>query len=747
MGKKLQKRMLNRKKQIVFLPYKAAMWDSLESIWQAACRDPQCEAYVMPIPYYDRNMDTSLGTMHYEGDLFPAEVPILSYKEVDLQKWHPDVIYIHNPYDNLNFVTSVDPAYYSAELKQCTELLMYVPYYATSGGMSEAQANCAAYANVDYIVIQAEFLRRFFAPSLPAEKIIALGSPKFDRVIHMCQDPSEPPAEWKTKMQGRKVYFYNTSLGGMYENTENFLKKIEYVFQLFQGRADACLLWRPHPLLESAIQASREPYYPAFLKLKQYFIENDLGIYDETPDIDLAIAWSEVYIGDAGTSVTSLFGVAGKPLFILNNNIHELPQGDDWRGEVITMNFLMDKEQWMITANNKLYHAQNRDYRFSYCGTLSGYGSGSYYSRAWTIEGKTYICPAVARNIIEIDSAGHPRVISLNPFEGQPGAFAGSWTYGPYLLLIPFRYPSIVRYNTRSGEIAYLEGVSGFFVNQIQSEWLIGGSCIWQGKLVIGSPAVSKLLIVDIEASKLEVVDVGAQSNGGIMGIVPHGDELWLMPYRGQEILCWNGVEKTLRRYTGMPEGFSCLNRGKRIMGEDRPFASAAFTDDDEHIILAPCWANMFVCIERATGRITRWECPFDASPDQRNGYFPNWGIGGFAEKTGANRYRFVYSKEHRLYDVNLVTKECQEIPVELTEEGRNHYPAGFCELSESVRYGCEEGAMNTLKDLLDGTIHGTAFDRNHQLRAYGEVAANRDGTSGEKIHQWAMSKLSAKNE
>jgi hypothetical protein len=285
----------------------------------------------MPIPYYDRNADTSLGTMHYEGNLFPAEVPILSYKDVDLKEWHPDVIYIHNPYDDLNYVTSIDPAYYSAELKQCTELLMYVPYYATSGGMGEAQSDCAAYANVDYIVIQAEFLRRFFAPSVPAEKLIALGSPKFDRVIHMCQKPSEPPTEWHAKMQGKRVYFYNTSLGGMYENTESFLQKMEYVFHLFQGRTDACLLWRPHPLLASAIQAARKDYYPEFLQLKQYFIENDLGIYDETPDIDLAIAWSDVYIGDAGTSVTSLFGVAGKPLFILNNTIHELPQGDDWR--------------------------------------------------------------------------------------------------------------------------------------------------------------------------------------------------------------------------------------------------------------------------------------------------------------------------------------------------------------------------------------------------------------------------------
>ena len=38
------------KKEIVFLPYKASMWDSLESIWRAAAEDPGWDAYVIPIP-------------------------------------------------------------------------------------------------------------------------------------------------------------------------------------------------------------------------------------------------------------------------------------------------------------------------------------------------------------------------------------------------------------------------------------------------------------------------------------------------------------------------------------------------------------------------------------------------------------------------------------------------------------------------------------------------------------------------
>ncbi|NMB42298.1 MAG: hypothetical protein GX996_10260 [Firmicutes bacterium] len=53
----LKKELMSEKEvklEILFLPYKSSMWDSLESIWRAAKDDPSCDCYVVPIPYYDR---------------------------------------------------------------------------------------------------------------------------------------------------------------------------------------------------------------------------------------------------------------------------------------------------------------------------------------------------------------------------------------------------------------------------------------------------------------------------------------------------------------------------------------------------------------------------------------------------------------------------------------------------------------------------------------------------------------------
>lgn len=75
--------------EMVFLPYKVSMWDSLESVWRAADADPDCDAYVVPIPYYDKNQDGSLGTFHYEGDLLPSDVPVTHYDEYRIESREP----------------------------------------------------------------------------------------------------------------------------------------------------------------------------------------------------------------------------------------------------------------------------------------------------------------------------------------------------------------------------------------------------------------------------------------------------------------------------------------------------------------------------------------------------------------------------------------------------------------------------------------------------------------------------------
>ena len=191
------------KKEIAFFPYKVSMWDSLESVYLAAKEDSNCDVYCVPIPYYDLNPDHSFGMAHYEGEKYPEYVEVTDWQKYNFEERKPDVIYIHNPYDNWNLVTSVHPRYYSSNLKKYTDTLVYIPYYSTSGSMSVGQELCPAYIYADYIVIQAPKLKKFFDKRIPEKKFLPFGSPKFERIIKKCQNPPTPPEEWKEKIKNK----------------------------------------------------------------------------------------------------------------------------------------------------------------------------------------------------------------------------------------------------------------------------------------------------------------------------------------------------------------------------------------------------------------------------------------------------------------------------------------------------------------------------------------------------------------
>lgn len=731
------------RQEVVFLPYKASMWDSLESVWLAANADTNCDAYVIPIPYYERNNMGRLEIYHYEGGDFPDYVPITPYESYSLKERRPDIIYIHNPYDYANYVTSIDPRYYSEQLRKYTDLLVYVPYYSTTGGMSEGQALCPAYLNVDYIIIQAEKYKKYFDSSISEEKLLPMGSPKFDRIIQMCKNPPKPPHEWQRKMQGKKVYFYNTSLNGMLANTEKFFKKMKYVFDCFRGRDDVCLLWRPHPLMESTLDSMRKEYRPVYDKIKQQYCQEDWGIYDDTPDIEKTIAWCDVYIGDAGTSVTSLFGIAGKPMFILNNNIHHAPKEDDWMGEIVTSFQWGDGyDEWKITQGNRLYHSVDHNYQYDFYCDLSEYAFGGYYSTVIEINGKIYVCPANAQDILVIQNSKNIKKIELEHELEGTGAFGKVWRINHYIFLIPNQYPAIVRLDTRNNKVSYIFEGKNVYVKDIDGRRKIGGSCVWKQFLLLASPVDNQVLAIDSKSMKIQVLTTMAGNLDGCVWMMATDTEVWLLPYEGKTVTKWNPDTGEMREYSNLPENFRCQNRPYGYECMEKPFGIAALYKDS--ILLPPWWGNMFLLLNKKTGEMKEWEMPFELSYKEKNEYFSSNGVGYFLRRTdslGEWTYRYFHLIDRKLYDINLETKEYREIPIQFKKKELEEHVAGFDYISDWIRYSCREDAFNSLTDLLDDHITGKPFDKEKQMQAYKEIVVNNDGTCGEKIHQFVSEK------
>ena len=325
------------RKTAVFLPYKASMWDSLESVWKAACDDEEWESVVIPIPYYNRNTDDSLGEMQYEGADFPEDVPVTDWQQYSLEKEHPDIIFIHNPYDQFNIVTTVHPLFYASRIKDYTEKLVYIPYFVHQNDIV-AEHYCVLPGTIyaDVVILQSEKVReqylRYYEAALPElvekqgreaieKKFQALGSPKFDV---SADSQNDIPEEWREFLgQGKKVIFFNTHLRGLMQGqSEQFLRKLEWVFNFFQKQEDVVLLWRPHPLMVETARAMNPEAVEPYLKLVERYRRQKIGIYDDSRELHRAIDLSDAYYG-SGSSVVELFRQQGKPVMLMSEQIRE----------------------------------------------------------------------------------------------------------------------------------------------------------------------------------------------------------------------------------------------------------------------------------------------------------------------------------------------------------------------------------------------------------------------------------------
>ena len=119
---------LKEKRQVVFIPYKAAYWETMEGLWQRVMGDEETDVYIVPAPYYykDAYGREKIGEPHYETD-YPENVTITSFEDYNFEKSHPDIIVIQYPYDEYNHGLTVDPFFYGKNMKRYTEQLIYIP--------------------------------------------------------------------------------------------------------------------------------------------------------------------------------------------------------------------------------------------------------------------------------------------------------------------------------------------------------------------------------------------------------------------------------------------------------------------------------------------------------------------------------------------------------------------------------------------------------------------------------------------
>lgn len=289
---------------IVFFPYKASMWDSLESIYEAASKDEKCVVKVVPIPYYKLTHDKMIPT--YEGENFPKNITITHYCDYNLEIEEPDIIFVHNIYDQYNTITRVHEYYFTSNLKKYTDMLVYVPYHISSFIKQEAGEMRMAYslpsiANVDKVILAGKHVENeALRDGVPKEKILTLGSPKFDAIVKKLNEPSSCPENWKKVIQGKIVYLLNT---GCMFFSDNCFRRVHILAEFLaipKIDPNSVVIWRPHPLTEVSIMKYAPNLYTGYIELKEAIKNGDTRykniIFDDTDDYFSALKISDVLI-------------------------------------------------------------------------------------------------------------------------------------------------------------------------------------------------------------------------------------------------------------------------------------------------------------------------------------------------------------------------------------------------------------------------------------------------------------------
>lgn len=304
--------------KILIIPYKRDMWDCFEGIYQLANATDRCSADIMPIPYTFKALQNGQVTWFMDDFTDVAcSRAVVGYQNRP-QKGDYDIILIHNPYDECNYVTSVHPAFYSSRLKGLARCLGLIPY-----GVGTVCLITPGVINADVIFTENEQVIESFKSQIKAEgatdeeielissKMIHFGSPKFDLDLKQ-----KVPEEWREYIKGKKVVLLTTSIQPFLDDPAQEMVKIGSVISSVSSDPDSVLIWREHPLIKPTIMTMRPEFIEQYGKFQKNYIDQGLGIYDRTNDYRIAFSVADVLYTDP-SSLVYVWEQTGKEIHVI----------------------------------------------------------------------------------------------------------------------------------------------------------------------------------------------------------------------------------------------------------------------------------------------------------------------------------------------------------------------------------------------------------------------------------------------
>lgn len=453
------------------------------------------------------------------------------------------------------------------------------------------------------------------------------------------------PDNWRDVIKGKKVILYNTGVTSLLQGREKRIEKMRWVFSIFKEHPEVVLWWRPHPLEVSTAHSMLPELEEHYLEARRQYVGEEIGILDESADLNRAIAISDAYYG-AWSSVAELYKAAGKPVLYENYKVIKTEETTFLPASVC----LKDDFIWFIQLNsNKLVKVSRVTFEVEKIINIDN--EPPFKRRLYNY----HIIDAGSSLLLLLENSCqiYEYEIGTGIVKEHRPKMANFIFHSEAvikkndkLLLFPFGDEEVLEYNCATGMVTG-KRISGERIKTAKCHEMIGT------KVYTADNNSNMLYQYDTSDDSCTGKRIGTQENR-YWGVKKAGNYFVLPHLERRAITLWNEENGEITELTQFPDGYACLER----------HAYLDMFEKNGEIYIFPFYANMILKVNVENKRIMQAfpELYFKGDYTVESETFSSYTYLS-AKRYGDFVWTYVIDKKRwRIFDLN--TMSLQESPI-----------------------------------------------------------------------------------
>ena len=355
------------------------------------------------------------------------------------------------------------------------------------------------------------------------------------------------PEDWRERIRGKKVFFYNTSIGNLLNGGEKHINKIAHVLETFRIHKEVTLWWRPHPLELSTVESMRPELATKYKALRRQYEEEGWGILDTSADVNRAIAISDAYYGD-WSSVIELYKVTGKPILLSNDGVEA--RVDKFCFDIQDF-LIIDDNMWFISATMNFLFCMNLE-TFNVKKIIEipkGNAFDQYNScNILYSEGNLVLIPGCGENIFKY-SINDQRFDCIKcQRKSHLIKFGGCYIYENTVIAIPMYHDGIIKYKVTNNQV-----LNEIKLDDDHDKIYSNISCIKDKYIYVVETGTNIVHKINLKNDLVEKIKVGNEKLR-FSGIKRIDKDFLITLIDKKELLLWNEEKNFLVSLGFLPE-------------------------------------------------------------------------------------------------------------------------------------------------------------------------------------------------